>query len=165
MGFGKHLSGALRTMLYFAYGSNMDFGQMRKRCPSAITVTRATLRGYQLAFTRFSESRQGGVADVVRQRGSVVEGVMYEISDDDAARLDEYEGVADNCYRRIQVRVTLPAGEVMETYAYKATEQGLFQPSKAYMQHLITGAKYHRLSPEYIGMLEAIQTADAEPAK
>lgn len=147
-------------MLYFAYGSNMDFGQMRKRCPSAITVTRASLRGHRLAFTRFSEGRQGGVADVVGERGSVVEGAVYEISDDDAVRLDEYEGVSENCYQRIQVRVTLPAGEIIEAYAYKATEQGLFQPSKAYVQHLVTGAKYHCLSPEYVAMLEAIQTTD-----
>ena len=160
MGFGKHLNRALRTMLYFAYGSNMDFGQMRKRCPSAITITRASLLGHRLAFTRFSEERQGGVADAVQDRGSVVEGVVYEISDDDAARLDKCEGVSENCYKRIQVRITLPAGEIIEAYAYKATEQGLFQPSKAYMQHLITGAKYHVLSPEYIAMLEAIQTAD-----
>ena len=45
-------------------------------------------------------------------------------------------------------------------FTYKAFEQGLFQPSKAYMTHLIVGAKYHTLSPEYTTMLEALETCD-----
>ena len=147
-------------MLYFAYGSNMDFGQMRKRCPSAITITTAKLPDHRLAFTRFAERRGGGVADIVPCQGDAVEGVIYEISEQDTARLDNYEGVAENYYKRLQVMATLPAGEVIEVFAYKASEQGLFQPSEAYMRHLITGAKYHGLSAEYIAMLEAIETAD-----
>lgn len=147
-------------MLYFAYGSNMDFGQMRKRCPSAITISTASLPDHQLAFTRFAESRRGGVADIVPCEGASVEGVIYEISDDDAAGLDGYEGVAEHSYKRLQVRITLPAGEIIEVLTYKASEQGNFQPSEAYMQHLITGAKYHALSPEYIATLEAIETVD-----
>jgi len=100
------------------------------------------------------------VADVVPSEGDAVEGVIYEISDDDAARLDGYEGVAENCYKRLQVRATLPASEIIEVFTYKAFEQGLFQPSEAYMQHLITGAKYHRLSRRYIAKLKAIETCD-----
>lgn len=147
-------------MLYFAYGSNMDFGQMRKRCPSAITITTASLRHHRLAFTRFAESRGGGVADIVPSDGDVVEGVIYEIKDDDAKRLDGYEGIGENYYQRLQVRPTLHAGEVIEVFAYKAVEQGNFQPSKAYIGRLIAGAKYHGLSPQYIATLEAIETAD-----
>ncbi len=101
-------------MLYFAYGSNMDFEQMRKRCPSAITITKALLPDYRLAFTRFADSRGGGVADIVPSDDDVVEGVTYDIRDDDAASLDGHEGVSENCYRRMQVRVTLPAGEIIE---------------------------------------------------
>lgn len=147
-------------MLYFAYGSNMDFRQMRERCPSAITVTTAKLPNHRLAFTRVAESRGGGVADIVPSVGDVVEGVIYEISDDDATRLDDHEGVATNCYRRTHVNLTLPADEVIEAYTYKAFEQGLFQPSKAYVRHLITGAKYHCLSRKYIANLRAIETAE-----
>ena len=138
----------------------MDFEQMRKRCPSAITISTAKLPNHRLAFTRFAESRGGGVADIVPCEGDAVEGVIYEISDDDTARLDGYEGVAKDYYRRLQVRVTLPAGEIIEVLTYKASEEGLFHPSEAYMQHLITGAKYHSLSREYIAKLMAIETAD-----
>lgn len=147
-------------MLYFAYGSNLDFGQMRTRCPSTVTLSKARLPGYRLAFTRYSESRSGGVADIQPSEENEVEGVLYEVSDEDAESLDEFEGVQSGDYTRINVRLTFPAGEVLEAYAYKAAEQGEFQPSKAYMKHIITGAKYHGLSPEYIAMLEAIEAAD-----
>ena len=39
-------------MIYFAYGSNLDFVQMRSRCPSAQFVAVAKLPDHQLAFTR-----------------------------------------------------------------------------------------------------------------
>ena len=39
-------------MLYFAYGSNLDCGQMRSRCPSTQFVCRAVLKDHSLAFTR-----------------------------------------------------------------------------------------------------------------
>ncbi|MCD6327862.1 gamma-glutamylcyclotransferase [bacterium] len=133
---------------------------MRSRCSSAVTITTASLLNHKLAFTRFAPSRGGGVADIPPSEGDRVEGVIYEIGDDDAFRLDEFEGVAEECYERKQLRLTLPAGEIIEAFAYKAIEQGEFAPSTAYIGHLISGAKYHGLSPEYIAMLEAIKTAD-----
>lgn len=50
-------------MLYFAYGSNMNWDRMKDRCSSACFVGIATLEGYKLAFTRkdrgFSRHRSG----------------------------------------------------------------------------------------------------------
>ena len=56
-------------MLYFAYGSNMLFDQMRERCPSSTFVCAAALDGYRLAFTRKATGanspwRGFGVADI-----------------------------------------------------------------------------------------------------
>ncbi|MBN1592074.1 MAG: gamma-glutamylcyclotransferase [Candidatus Coatesbacteria bacterium] len=147
-------------MLYFAYGSNMDFEQMRKRCPSTITITKASLLNHRLAFTRFSDIRNGGVADVIPSETELVEGVTYDISDEDTVKLDVFENVAEGFYSRMDVRVTLPAGEIIEVFTYKATEEGEFKPTKAYMAHLINGAKYHGLSSEYTASLEAIETCD-----
>ncbi|HUT04406.1 MAG TPA: gamma-glutamylcyclotransferase family protein [bacterium] len=147
-------------MFYFAYGSNLDFEQMHNRCPSAVTIAMAILPEHRLAFTRFSEARNGGVADIVPAQVDHVQGALYDITDDDAVRLDGFEGVSDGCYERITVKITLRAGEVLEAYTYKASEQGLFKPSKAYMQQIITGARYHQLDSTYIAMLEALETAD-----
>ena len=37
---------------YFAYGSNLNFGQMSYRCLEATVVGTAKLEGYELAFRR-----------------------------------------------------------------------------------------------------------------
>src|SRR5437762_294637 len=52
-------------MLYFAYGSNLDWAQMKQRCPLAKFVCRAKLPAHRLAFTLKSARRDCGVADVL----------------------------------------------------------------------------------------------------
>ncbi|MCC6158879.1 MAG: gamma-glutamylcyclotransferase [Deltaproteobacteria bacterium] len=77
-------------MKYFAFGSNLNLGQMRSRCPDAVPLERALLRDHRLAF----RSRNGGhgVATVVRARGWNVRGGLYRISNRDLMALDNYEG-------------------------------------------------------------------------
>ena len=55
-------------MLYFAYGSNMEWKQMRERCPSAMFVCIAKLKDRRLAFTRKSKDRGCGVATLCLSR-------------------------------------------------------------------------------------------------
>ena len=43
-------SGCSGTLLYFAYGSNMNLNQMAFRCPDAEVVDTVRLEGYRLAF-------------------------------------------------------------------------------------------------------------------
>jgi len=57
-------------MLNFAYGSNMNWNQMRERCPSSRFVGIAVLRDHKLAFTRESVNHGCGVADVVAEDGA-----------------------------------------------------------------------------------------------
>ena len=80
-------------MLYFAYGSNMDPRQMRRRCPSYRFVSIAKLEDHKLAFTRRSSRRRCGVADVVPSPGDEVWGVLYYLkSKRDLLALDKAEG-------------------------------------------------------------------------
>src|SRR4051812_6473274 len=79
-------------MLTLAYGSNMNWNQMRERCPSSRFVEIAVLRDHKLAFTRKSDNRGCGVADVVAEDGALVWGVVYEIADVDIDKLDAWEG-------------------------------------------------------------------------
>src|SRR5436853_668250 len=80
------------AVLYFAYGSNMDWAQMNKRCPSARFVGIAALTEHRVGFTRRSVNRGCGVADVIPEAGRKVWGVVYEVSDLDLDRLDKSEG-------------------------------------------------------------------------
>ncbi len=55
----------MNETLYFAYGSNLDQQQMRKRCPGARVLAPGVLRGYRIAFGNHSVKRGGAVATIV----------------------------------------------------------------------------------------------------
>jgi len=75
--------------LYFAYGSNLHFGQMAKRCPESRFLGRARLRKYRWQIN------ERGFANVVpvQDPSSFVDGLCYLLSTDDEIRLDRSEGV------------------------------------------------------------------------
>ena len=79
---------------YFAYGSNMDEEQMDYRCPDALKVCTGILHNYRFAID------SAGVATVISDPGSRVEGLVWLVSDRDIKNLDKYEGVSQNCYRK-----------------------------------------------------------------
>ncbi len=156
-------------ILYFAYGSNLDCGQMRARCPSAQFVCCAVLKDHVLAFTRDSLKRGCGVADVIPQMGHDVWGVIYQIEDQDLAALDKSEGYRPgrdperNSYNRDDnVRVVAEDEErqPMRVSTYFAVKQpGPHRPSRAYMRQIIDGAESWNLPPDYIAELEHVEAA------
>jgi gamma-glutamylcyclotransferase (GGCT)/AIG2-like uncharacterized protein YtfP len=62
----------------------MNHAQMAVRCPGARFMQPFWLRGWRLAF--------GHHATVLPQRGAVTPGAIWQISPDDLAALDAYEG-------------------------------------------------------------------------
>ena len=80
----------MKKRLYFAYGSNCNLGQMARRCPAAKKVGPVTLDGYRLTF---NGKRSGtGAANVLKIPGSVVHGLLWEITPACERSLDRYEG-------------------------------------------------------------------------
>lgn len=88
------------THLYFAYGSNLDGAQMRRRCPSARLVGAAILYGYRLGFAGQSAAWGGGVATVVRDREGRVPGLVWALAAEDLDRLDRFEGATEHRAKR-----------------------------------------------------------------
>jgi cation transport regulator ChaC len=147
-------------MFYFAYGSNMHPGQMRKRCPGCSLVGAARLRDHRLAFSRpWAAWDGGGVADIQPSPGSVVEGVVWEITAAHRDALDQYEEYP-TAYTRKDVVVETLEGRTATAFAYFARPMGTYRPGRRYLQSLIDGAGAHGLSPEYVASLEAIPTED-----
>ena len=144
-------------MLYFAYGSNLDLRQMRRRCPGSTVVGRARLPDYRLGFTRYATKRKGGVADIVPEPGAEVWGALYSVDDAGMASLDEFEGVP-RAYRRIDVVVLDDEDIEREAIAYFANKTGEFAPGRAYLGLIITGCRDHKLPEEYVQALESIRT-------
>lgn len=151
-------------MLYFAYGSNMDWAQMRERCPSARFVGVAMLPDYHLCFTRRSINRGCGVADAIRDDGRKLWGVVYEVSDLDIGKLDKSEGYRPgretNSYWRRECLVLLDGDEqhpltVSVYFAEPQPEPPL--PNHTYKDLILSGARYWHLPDDYIQELDRIE--------
>ena len=139
----------------------MDPAQMRERQVPYGTARRAVLRDRQLDFTLRSERwRGGGVADIVRSPGGLVEGVMYDVDDADLATLDQYEGVHTGKYRRLRVTVTADDGRSFDAVAYEVVSKSSFvAPHPDYLARLVRGAEAFELSPDYIRALRSLPVA------
>ena len=73
-------------MLYFAYGSNLNLFQMKRRCKDSVFLKKYELKGYRLNFR--SKYR---AADIEKSKNSIVPGALFEISKSDEKKLDVYE--------------------------------------------------------------------------
>ena len=101
-------------ILYFAYGSNLNAAQMKQRCPDSEGISAAVLDGWQLKERLY--------ADIEPAPGKCVNGALYEISRNDLANLDVYEGYPE-FYTRKRVQVTDCAGIFREAWVYVMTPQ------------------------------------------
>lgn len=131
---------------YFAYGSNLDADQMRERCPSSRPLERARLDDHRLDFTHWSRRWQGGAADVVREPGAIVWGVVYRLYVDDLERLDRFEGG----YARIQVCVEGASGNRHEAVSYSVRERASHAPCEPYLARMLDWGERWGLPESYL---------------
>ena len=73
-------------MLYFAYGSNLNHFQMKRRCKDSVFLKKINLNNFRLTFR--SKYR---AADIEPKKNSIVPGALFEISKSDEKKLDVYE--------------------------------------------------------------------------
>ena len=73
-------------MHYFAYGSNLNHSQMKRRCKDSVYLKKINLKGFRLTF----RSRYRA-ADIEPKKNSFVAGGLFEISKSDEKKLDVYE--------------------------------------------------------------------------
>lgn len=78
-----------KERLYIAYGSNLNLEQMRRRCPSAEVVGKATLDGWRL---RFRGGAHNAVATIEQDKDYSVPVLAWRIQPSDELALDRYEG-------------------------------------------------------------------------
>ena len=73
-------------MLYFAYGSNLNLFQMKRRCKDSIFLKKINLKDFRLTFR--SKYR---AADIEPKKNLIVPGGLFDISKSDEKKLDVYE--------------------------------------------------------------------------
>lgn len=159
----------MSRVLYFAYGSNMDGSTLRGR--RGIEWSRAApalARGWRLVLDKPSLLGNGeAMASIVRDRGSHVWGVLFDISAADFEHLELTEGVRIDHYRRVEVVVepsatwgAPPRGGVPAfTLASDTRDPGL-RPTTRYKRLLLAGAAEHGLPEEWIERLRAIDACE-----
>ncbi len=97
------------SFYYFAYGSCMcpvDLQRTFEESTRDYVIGMAHLDRYRLAFNRRSDRRNCGVLDIVADRSTHVEGVLYRLPWRLSDRLDEREEIPTRGYQRESVTVT-----------------------------------------------------------
>jgi gamma-glutamylcyclotransferase (GGCT)/AIG2-like uncharacterized protein YtfP len=136
-------------MYYFAYGSNMDLGQMKERCPSAKFLKKVLLSNYKLVYDGHSEMRNGAVGNIVPSKVDVVWGALFEVDQECIESLDEYEGFP-GAYQKSTFMVADENGSEYQAMAYHREGKPISEPSPEYRALLIQGAKEIDLPKNYI---------------
>ena len=121
-------------MLYFAFGSNLNQKQMKRRCRDSKYIGCYSLKNYKLVFRNYFLG--GGVADVEKKKNSSVLGAIYKISKKDEIELDIYEDFPKTYIKKY---FRLLGKKVMFYYMPKKTKHVL--PSKRYLNLIIKGYK------------------------
>ena len=134
-------------MLYFAYGSNLNHIQMKRRCKDSIFLKKIKLKDFKLTFR--SKYR---AADIEPKKNSIVPGALFEISKSDEKKLDIYE---DYPFLYKKYYFTYYGKKVM---TYIMTKKTKFKyPTEIYLNVIKRGYKDCKLEKKYL--LKALMTS------
>jgi len=124
--------------------------QMAKRCPDATLIGVAYLNDYRLVFRNH--------ADIEIQPGSIVSGVLWEVSDSDMIALDRLEGFP-TYYLRQRVLVQTET-EAYVAWVYSMADQDYeLTPNQSYYDLCTAGYVAHGVpTAQLVEALEAAPT-------
>jgi cation transport regulator ChaC len=152
-------------MKYFAYGSNCNPAVMNRKGVSFTSRRQAVLRGFRLLFNKKAMRRSLpdgiGFANINEDAGGAVEGILYEIVDDDLEKLDRSERYPDH-YDRIDVTVESDSGR-HRCCTYRAQPDKVcagLKPSRNYLNHILAAGDF--LSRQYYEALDKSQAYEGD---
>ncbi|MGL4853667.1 MAG: gamma-glutamylcyclotransferase [Lentisphaeria bacterium] len=144
------------TLLYFAYGSNMDPELMSCRIGNWLDRTVAYLENYQLLFNKHTGDGYYGFANIGQKKDAKVWGIIYEIDPHSLTALDTYQGVP-NHYTRNIIEVKTSSGKCLKAITYLANPGRIgnnLVPREEYLEHLLRADTHlQRLPNEYMQFL------------
>jgi len=127
-------------MLYFAYGSNLNHFQMKRRCKDSVFLRKITLKDFKLTFR--SKYR---AADIEKKKNSIVPGGLFEISKGDEKKLDVYEDYP-NLYKKYYFYYYKK-----KIMTYTMVKKSLFRfPTERYLSVVKKGYKDCKLDIRYL---------------
>jgi len=123
---------------YLAYGSNLSFAGMKRRCPGAKPLATALLKDWKLVFR--------SVADLVKAPGAKAMCGLWKISEKHEAELDIYEGVGRGVYRKQWFN--FPTKK--RVLVYLMNDDGIYPPAKFYADIIRAGYKDFGLDQKFL---------------
>ena len=127
-------------MLYFAYGSNLNHSQIKRRCKDSIYIKKIKLKNFRLTFR--SKYR---AADIQHKKNSIVPGGLFKISKSDEKKLDVYEDFP-NLYKKYFFSYY---GKKVMTYTMVKKTPFKF-PTEKYLKIVKRGYKDCNLEKKYL---------------
>ena len=121
--------------LYVAYGSNLNFRQMKHRCPTAKLYGTGSIDGYEL---QFKGSPDSAFATIVPKEGASVPVAVWEITPQDERALDRYEGYPSHYFKKT-VPVSLDGEEVDAMVYIMNLKMKFGMPSPYYYATVLEG--------------------------
>lgn len=123
------------TFVYFAYGSNLNLKEMKKRCPSGRIIGKGILKDYRLVYRGKENSSW---LNVERKEGENVPIGIWEIDNCDLSALDDYEGFPE-LYRKEETSVETENGSVTGMIYIMNDGYSVHHPSDSYRKICIEG--------------------------
>lgn len=123
--------------LYVAYGSNLNFEQMKHRCPTAKLYDTGIIEGYEL---QFKGEPTCAFATIAPKENASVPVAVWEIQPRDEMALDRYEGYPSHYFKQ-NVPVQLGGEEVGAMVYIMNLKRQFGMPSPHYYQTVLEG--YH----------------------
>ena len=127
-------------MLYFAYGSNLNHFQMKRRCKNSLFIKKINLKDFKLTFR--SKYR---AADIEYKKNSIVPGGLFKISKSDEKKLDVYEDYP-TLYKKMYFEYY---GKKVMTYTMVKKTSFKF-PTERYLNVVKRGYKDCKLEKKYL---------------
>ena len=118
-------------MLYFAFGSNLNRKQIKRRCKNSRFISRHILKNYQHVFRGIY-----GAADIQRKKESSVLGAIYDINKVDEKKLDAYEE-----FPKVYVKKYFKIWGKKVMFYYMPCKTKQTEPSRRYLSSIIQGYK------------------------
>ena len=147
------------TVYYFAFGSNMDKKRMDKRKVKFTDRQKGIMKDWKLAFNKIRDEEKGsGYANIEPEIDSIVEGIIYKVSEEGIEKLDRREGVPDD-YLQETMSVGNDNNESINCIVYIANRSKInnsLKPERWYLNHLLEGKEF--LSEKYYSKLKNTET-------
>mgnify|MGYP001418714415 FL=1 len=135
-------------MLYIAYGSNLNWHQMKEeRCPGSKYIQSYILKGYKLIFSHRNPNNKYGHANIEKNINFSVPGAIWNLTKKHESTLDDYEAVNYNpqYYYKEYFRWK---GKRVLVYIQKIYTKR--KPASSYLHTIIEGYKDCNLDMSYL---------------